>query len=188
MSVPAHDRALFRLDDDHHLRLLEAADAEELHALIEANREELARWLPWAADQTFGGTRDFVRRTEAQVAGNDGFQTAIVCREKIAGVIGFLSVDWGNRSTSIGYWLAAEHQGKGVMTAAVRALTEHAITAWELNRVEIRAAPDNARSRAIPERLGFREEGILRAAERVQGRYLDNVVYSMLAEDWIGSR
>jgi ribosomal-protein-serine acetyltransferase len=184
VSVPAHDRALFRLDDDRHLRLLEAADAEELHAAIEANREELARWLPWAAGQTFEDTVEFLRRTETQVAGNDGFQAAIVCREEIAGVVGFHSVDWGNRSTGIGYWLAAKHQGRGTMTAAVRALTDHALSTWELNRVEIRAAVENRRSRAIPERLGFQQEGILRAAEQVQGRHLDSVVYSMLAADW----
>jgi ribosomal-protein-serine acetyltransferase len=53
-------------------------------------------------------------------------------------------------------------------------------------RVEIRAAPENARSRAIPERLGFTQEGTLRQVERVDDRYLDNVVYAMLAEDWKG--
>jgi hypothetical protein len=53
-------------------------------------------------------------------------------------------------------------------------------------RVEIRAAPENARSRAIPERLGFTQEGTLRQVERVGDRYLDNVVYAMLAEHWKG--
>jgi ribosomal-protein-serine acetyltransferase len=42
----------------------------------------------------------------------------------------------------------------------------------------------NARSRAIPERLGFREEGTLREVERVGDRWLDGVIYSMLAADW----
>ena len=48
------------------------------------------------------------------------------------------------------------------------------------------AAVENARSRAIPERLGFREEGVLRQVERVAGRMLDGVVYAMLADDWPG--
>ncbi|HEY2333416.1 MAG TPA: GNAT family protein [Solirubrobacterales bacterium] len=48
-------------------------------------------------------------------------------------------------------------QGSGTMTAAVRLLVDHALTVWQLNRVEIRAAVENRRSRAIPKRLGFRQ-------------------------------
>jgi len=70
------------------------------------------------------------------------------------------------------------------MTEAVRALVEYAFDAWKLNRVEIRAAVGNAKSRAIPERLGFMEEGLLREAERIGVRYEDLVVYAMLAKDW----
>jgi ribosomal-protein-serine acetyltransferase len=50
--------------------------------------------------------------------------------------------------------------------------------------VEVRAAPGNRRSRAIPERLGFRQEGILRDAEWLYDHYVDLVVYAMLADDW----
>jgi ribosomal-protein-serine acetyltransferase len=70
------------------------------------------------------------------------------------------------------------------MTRTVRALVDQALIGWGLNRVEIRAAPENQRSRAIPERLGFREEGVLREAEHVGDRFLDSVVYGMLAADW----
>lgn len=70
------------------------------------------------------------------------------------------------------------------MTAAARVLVGHAFTVWGLSRVEIRAATENLRSRAIPERLGFQQEGILRRRELVNGRYLDCAVYSMLSTDW----
>jgi ribosomal-protein-serine acetyltransferase len=172
------------LADSAHLRLLKASDAPMLHALIEANRPQLARWLPWAPPQTQRQTLEFIRRSRIQRDDNDGFQAAVVCDDEIAGVIGYHSIDWTNRSTSLGYWLGEAHQGQGTMTAAVRLLTDHALTTWELHRVEIRAAVENRRSRAIPERLGFREEGTLRDAERVGERYLDCVVYSMLGPDW----
>jgi ribosomal-protein-serine acetyltransferase len=173
-----------RLSDSSHLRLLEETDATELHALIEANRTQLARWLPWAAGQTFEDTVGFLRRTQEQLGANDGFQASIVSDDHIIGVIGYHAVDWANRSTRIGYWLDEDHQGQGTMTQATRLLVDHALSVWQLNRVEIRAAVENRRSRAIPERLGFQEEGTRRQAERVGGRYLDSVAYSMLAAEW----
>ena len=167
------------------LRLFEESDAQELYALVDANRAYLARWLPWV-DATRGpeDVLSFIRAARKQLGDNDGFPLAIVDGPNIIGAIGILSIDWTHRSTSIGYWLAEDRQGRGTMTEAVRALTTHAFKVWKLNRVEIRAAVGNARSRAIPERLGFSEEGVARQAERIGDRYEDSVVYSMLGADW----
>lgn len=170
--------------DSLSLRLFEEADAAELYARIAENRVRLSRWLPWAAAETLPDTAEFIRRTRRQLAADDGFQVAVLSDGAIVGATGFHAVSSLHHSTSIGYWLDREHEGRGLMTRAVAALVDHALSVWELNRVEIRAAPQNHRSRAIPERLGFVQEGVLRQSERVGGRYLDSVVYSMLAADW----
>ena len=171
------------------LRLFEEADADELYALVDANREYLATWLPWAPHHTGAETvLPFIRMTRKQIADNDGLQTAIVDPGgRIVGAVGFHSVDWMNAASSIGYWLARGEQGRGTMTEAVRALVDHAFATWKLNRIVIQAAVENTRSRAIPERLGFSEEGVLRQFERVGDRMLDLVVYAMLAADWPGT-
>jgi ribosomal-protein-serine acetyltransferase len=178
------------LDGGCFLRLFEESDADELVRVVAANRAYLAEWLPWVEETS--NTRDtrleFIRRTRRQVVANDGFQAAIVEGGEIIGAVGFHGVDWRNRSTSIGYWLAEDRQGRGVMTNAVRALTTHAVDAWELNRVEIRVAVGNLRSRAIPQRLGFVEEGVLRESERQGETFRDIVVYAMLARDWPQTR
>jgi ribosomal-protein-serine acetyltransferase len=168
------------------LRLLEEADADEVFALIDANRAHLALWMPWAErEQEPADVLPFIRATRRQIAENNGLQTAILDPdERIVGIVGFHAVDWEHRKTSIGYWLAADQQGRGTMTEAVRALVDLAFGTWKLNRVTIQAAPDNSRSRAVPQRLGFREEGVLREVERIGERRIDNVVYAMLAADW----
>ena len=102
----------------------------------------------------------------------------------IAGVAGFHGIERSDRSTTIGYWLAAPYQGRGLMTAVVRTLVDHAFDEWRLHRVELRAAPGNRRSRALAERLGFREEGLLREAERFGDEYRDLVLYAMLVSEW----
>jgi ribosomal-protein-serine acetyltransferase len=166
------------------VRPLETEDASELYALIEANRDHLARWLPWAAGQDLQGTERFIAEGEAQFARDDGFQARIAPEGRIVGVVGFHSIDWINRNTSLGYWLAESAQGAGTMTEVVRALLDHAFYEWELHRVEVHCAPENRRSRAIPERLGFREEARLRETELIGGGYLDSVVYGLLEEEW----
>jgi ribosomal-protein-serine acetyltransferase len=168
------------------LRLLEEADADELFAVIDANREQLATWMPWARrDRAPEDTLPFIRATRRQIADNDGLQTTIVDPGgAIVGMVGMHRVDWANGRTSVGYWLARDAQGRGVMTEAVRAYVDYAFATLGLHRVVVEAAVENARSRAIPERLGFREEGVLREVERVGERMLDHVVYAVLAADW----
>ena len=173
------------LGDGHALRPLDDGDAEELFALIDANRAHLAAWMPFVG-QTRGvaDSLAFIRAARRQYDENRGMQFALVQGERIIGVAGFHAIDWTRKSTSIGYWLAADRQGAGTMTTAVCALLDHAFERWQLSRVEIRAGVLNTRSRAIPQRLGFREEGVLRSAERIGTRVIDHVVYVMTAREW----
>ena len=167
------------------LRGLEDEDAEELFAVIDANRTHLAQWMPFVG-QTRGvvDSLAFIRAAHRQAEENRGMQLAVIQDGRIIGVVGFHAIDWNRRSTSIGYWLAADHQGAGTMTAAVTALLDHAFHCLKLTRVEIRAGVANTRSRAIPARLGFKEEGVLPAAERIGTRLIDHAVYAMTAREW----
>lgn len=178
----------FRLSGSARLRSIEEADADELYALVEANRAHLSPWMPWAARQTREGTLEFIRTARRQLEAGEGFQLALAVDERLAGVFGYHDLDRENLRVAIGYWLAAEAQGSGLATEAVRALVDHAFADWRLHRVEIRAAVGNARSIAICDRLGFVEEGILREAQRFEDRYRDLVVHSILASDWPGVR
>lgn len=173
------------LDADSALRLVEPRDAEEMFHLIDTNRAHLREWLPWV-----DGTRepeDTLENIEMgmrQYSANQGYQMVIVHQGHIAGRIGVHGISWGNGTTTLGYWLGAQYQGKGLMTRAVKAVTDHAFNAWKLHRVEIRCAPGNLKSRAVPERLGFTQEGVLREVERLGDRRVDLVVYGMLAREW----
>jgi ribosomal-protein-serine acetyltransferase len=166
------------------LRLKEEGHAEELYALIDRHRAYLARWLPWAADQTLEATREFIRTSRRQYEAGEGVQTEIVVDGALAGMVGVHGISRLHGTTSIGYWLAPEFQGRGLMTEAVRAYVDAAFGPWGLHRVELRAEVGNARSRAVAERLGFVEEGVARQAMRIGDRRVDDVVYSVLAPEW----
>ena len=166
------------------LRLLATADAPALYALVDANRAHLARWLPWAAGETLADAEAFVHDGIRRFYAGDGFELAIEHEGRLVGVIGLHAIHPVNRRTSIGYWLAEGAQGKGIARAAVRALVAHCFDDLKLHRVDIRVAPENARSLAVPRALGFREEGTLRGYERMGDGWLDLTVFSMLEDEW----
>ena len=176
----------FKLMDDAELRLLEERYAEEIYAAVDRNRARLREWMPWV-DDCLGAdaVTTFIRSSLQRLAANDGFDAGIFVGGRFAGSIGFHHFGWVNRRTSLGYWLDQSVEGRGLMTVAVRAMTDHAIRTMKLNRVEIQAATGNAKSRAIPLRLGFRHEGTLREAGFLYDHYVDFEVYATVASEWV---
>ena len=176
--------ARFPIDERLELRLVSDGDAAEIFRATEANRSYLREWLPWVDDtRSVADTQAFVSRSIEQVRLSDGFQTRIVYDGEFAGMVGFLYHDWRNLRTEIGYWLRQDLQGRGLMTRSTKALVEFAFEKLGLNRVEIRAATENRRSRAVPERLGFVQEGVLREFAWLNDRFVDLVVYAKLRNE-----
>ncbi|HVF45240.1 MAG TPA: GNAT family protein [Pyrinomonadaceae bacterium] len=174
-----------RIEEELELRPVDERYAEELTALVRRDIAHLKPWMPWATDRySVEDAREFIRRQIRQYAEDQGFATLVFFGGRVAGSIGYNLIDWSNRKTDIGYWLGAEFLGRGIMTKACRALIEHAFKELRLNRVEIYCAVENRRSRRIPERLGFTEEGVHRQAEWVHDHFKDLVSYSMLAREW----
>ena len=155
--------------------------AEELFTLTDRNRLFLRQWLPWldyirSADDT----RQFIDLQVQRFSRAESLHVTIFSDGVIAGVAGFNSLDRTNGIGHIGYWLGEEFTGKGIMTTVVRDLIEVGRSYYSLQKIDIRCATGNSRSRAIPERLGFSHEGTLRRAERVYDQWFDHEVYALL--------
>lgn len=175
----------YNVDENIQLKILELKYTEEFFALVDRDRDYLRQWLPWV-DQTKSSedTKKFIQTSLEAFSKNGSFPTAIFYEGEIAGCIGVHDIDWRSKKTSIGYWLSSGLQGKGIMTKSVKAIIDYLFSDLQLNRVEIRAAVDNTRSRSIPERLGFTQEGIIRRDEWLYDRYIDHVVYGILKDEW----
>ncbi|MCA9838373.1 MAG: GNAT family N-acetyltransferase [Trueperaceae bacterium] len=167
------------------LELLEPGHASELYMLVDANRDHLGTWMPWVENtKSTEDILNFIKSGLNNYAMRNGFQLGLRFEQKLAGVLGLHYIDWDTGATEMGYWLDKKLEGKGLMTAAVSALLEKLFNHYKLNRVEIRANPANTRSRAIPKRLGFLEEGMLRQTGMNAGERFDMVVYGLLKEEW----
>jgi ribosomal-protein-serine acetyltransferase len=174
-----------RLNDRHSLRQLTLSDAEELFTVVDANRTYLRRWLPWL-DRTHSvaDSRQFVADVVQQAESNHNIHAAILVDGRIAGVVSYHRIDWQNRNTALGYWLAETHQGHGLVTASCQVLVDHAFAALNLHRLAIACATANSRSCAIPTRLGFVHEGRRRDAEWLYDHFVDHEVYVQLQPEW----
>ena len=172
----------FDLGGDARVRHFRSDDARDLFAVVEAERERLRVWLPWVDRMlSVEDERAWIESVAATEGSLDGF--GIFVAGHVAGVIG-LRRDAFGVSADIGYWLSKDYEGRGLVTRASEMLIEHAFSQVGLHRITIHVAPDNARSRAIPERLGFTIDGVLREAERTGTGYHDLVVYGLLEHEW----
>lgn len=176
---------IHKIDEDLALKLIELRDAEKVFDLTNNSRDYLREWLPWLdATTKLDDTKEYITLSLKGFAENRSITTVILYKGQIVGVASYNSIDWTNKVAYIGYWLGKQFQGNGIMTRVAKALTDYAFNELKINKVEIRAAVENKKSRGIPERLGFVNEGCIRQAEWLYDHYVDHAVYGMLAEEW----
>ncbi|GAB1260606.1 GNAT family N-acetyltransferase [Aurantivibrio plasticivorans] len=167
------------------LEQLAISHASELYDLTIANRDYLREWLPWLDSITSStDTINFIESTTRELEKFGAPHFAVFHEGAICGVAGFHQINSQHRTGSIGYWLAETYVGKGIITTAVKDLLKIGFCELNLNRIEIRCAENNSRSRAIPERLGFTYEATLRECEWLYSQFVNHAIYSMLASDY----
>lgn len=174
------------VNEDVSLKLLERQDAGALFKVVDESRSYLREWLSWVDNMEQKEDYDpIIDVWLKQFASNDGFNAGILYKGQLAGMAGFHGIDWANKRATIGYWLAEQYQGHGIMTAVVKKLIDVAFSEYDLNRIAIQCGVENKKSRAIPERLGLKQEGIIRDGEYLYDHFHDFVLYSVLSREWL---
>jgi ribosomal-protein-serine acetyltransferase len=170
------------------IRQFSPEEAETVFAVVDRNREYLRQWLPWVdLSQSVDDIRQFTQRVGQQFEAGQGPNAGIWIDGVFSGSIGSHAFDQANRSCSIGYWIDAGHQRKGAVTRCCVSLLDYLFHEEGLHRVEIRCGTGNARSSAVPRRLGFSLAGVVREAQWVNDRWVDLEVWSMLEQNWRNS-
>ena len=174
-----------QVDETTSLEFLEEIHAESLLNVVNANRTYLREWLPWVDHmQTVANFEFYINDVNKRAAAQTDFSYSIIIDKNIVGRIGMHHINQQSKIAEIGYWLADGLQGRGIITKSCKALINHGFTELGLNRIEIKCGIGNDKSRAIAEKLHFKQEGILRQAELLNGKFIDLYLYAMLKEEW----
>jgi len=180
----------YRVDEDITLRLPDLTDAPELFTLFEQNRDHLTEWQDWPNRiKTLENCQEFILRLEGDYAEGNAVDSLIIFQGKIVGMCTLTKIVPLLRKAEIGYWIAEEYEGKGIVSRSCRGLIAYAFETKELNRLMLKFKHvsednENIRSRWVAERLGFTQEGILRQDGMTKGQMMDMVIYSLLADEW----
>ena len=181
MLTPIH------IDPHITLRPFREGDAAPIFEIIDRDREYLAEFLPWVEDMgTVEDEAEFVEITMSRpTTGSDARASFVIeYQSEIAGIIEVRLTNPPARIGTIGYWLAEPMQRKGIMTRSCEAVTAHGFAEMDLRRIEIYADPENPKSRAIPLRLGYSEDGVVPYTMPISGKTQPMAAYSMTAENW----
>lgn len=174
-----------KVDTELELRIFEPGEAGELFWLVDSNRRYLREWLAWIDGiQSPGQFYSVIQMWQKNFQEGSSSHFGIRYRGVLAGSISLHAIDWNNSQASIGYYLSEKLQGRGITIRTVKAVINHAFYELGLNRIEIRCGKDNDKSKAIPMKLGFYREGILRDGEFLNGNFHDLIVYGLLRREW----
>jgi [ribosomal protein S5]-alanine N-acetyltransferase len=188
LSTPVEDVSVIR-GRDLVLRAPRLEDYEAWAGLRERSRDFLRPWEPiWPADDlTRPAFRRRMKRYQREVQEDQAYPF-FVFREADGELLGGLTLGMVRRGVSqaatLGYWMGAEHAGRGTMTAAVRLAMSYAFETLRLRRIEAACVPTNAASRRVLERVGFRQEGYARQYLCINGTWQDHVLYALLRSEF----
>lgn len=183
----AREELIIQAGEDIELQPICVGHAESLYALIDRNRARLRQWLPWVQESfSADDLVTFIKDRERDNAERISLTTVIFAFGEMCGSISLHAFEKRHRHASIGYWIASEFGGRGIVTRACRAIVDAGFREYGLHRIVIQCATGNSKSSAIARRLGFVEEGTLREAEWLYDHWVDLRVFSMLEQNWPG--
>ncbi|MCA9892924.1 MAG: GNAT family N-acetyltransferase [Anaerolineae bacterium] len=183
---------MFKLQVSEHvtLELLATKHAEAQAVIVAENRAFIGAWLPWAWQSTeLDHARQFIAMMRKLLASGSDVGVAIMYEGALVGGLGLHIREAYDACAEIGYWLAENQNGKGIMTQSAKVLTDYGFGALGLNRIFIRAAAENQPSQNVAKRLGFQYEMTARKGgflsnDANEDRPIDMQFYAMLKEDW----
>jgi len=168
------------------LRPINVDSSNILFNLINTNKSYLSEWLPWIYNNTkITDTKQFIKASLNKMKEGKEFVTEIWYQNKIVGIISLTKIDNLNKKAEVGYWLDYRHQGLGIMTTAVRSIVSYGFQNLNLNRIAILTSEENSKSAAIPTRLKFTEEGILRNYLYNKDKAINYKVFSVIRTEWL---
>ena len=174
-----------KIDDATFLTLPQEHLADEIFETVHQQRAYLRQWLPWVdGTKSVEDTLKFIRESIEKNASGEKLTTFIYHKNQFAGSIGFVNLSKEKQAGEIGYWLHQDLQSHGIMTKTCQRFIDYAFGTKAINRIEIKTATGNFKSQAIPRRLGFVEEGILREGLLMYGQFYDLNLFSMLRKEW----
>jgi [ribosomal protein S5]-alanine N-acetyltransferase len=174
------------------LHPLRRGDADEWSRLRRANEDWLSPWepsspVPWSDRHTPATYRAMRRAVTRRARLGTSVPLAVRVEGRLAGQVTLDNIVRGAmRGGHLGYWIDRRVAGQGMASLAVALVCDHAFGAVGLHRVEADIRPENLPSRRLVERLGFRQEGLLRRYLDIDGDWRDHLAYALLAEDMPG--
>lgn len=180
------------IEDGHHLsagvylRPAVVSDAEALSHAYERNYGHLAPFEPSRGEE-FYTVQGQAERLRDQLKQRDAGQRAdwvLAEEERVVGTVSVSNIIRGPlQSANLGYWVDAGHNGKGLATAAVRAVCRLADTELGLHRLEAGTVPENTSSQRVLEKCGFELIGTARGLLHIAGSWRDHRMYQRILND-----
>lgn len=118
----------------------------------------------------------------------ESYRWFVKTEDQVVGALSLKNISHSMQYAEIGYGISEDHHNQGIATAALRLLIDRIFMETNLRRLIAYVHDQNIPSQRVLEKLGFRQEGIMREHYVINGRAVNEVVYGLLRNEWTSSR
>lgn len=175
----------FKIEGEQiNLRKLKKSDAYSIYQ--NANDKLIAKYTTLPHPYKLEIAYSFIRKTHQKLNKKKAFELGIELKEtkEIIGMVSLIKIDYDNKKAEIGYWLGKKYWGRKIMKEAIKLLLDFGFKKLKLVRIYARVMHPNTSSARLLEKAGFKYEGRMRKTTFKNGKWMDDLIYSILSSEF----
>ena len=173
------------LENSIRMKILEKRESKEFYEYVDRNRENSQKWVPFVSKtRSVEDAESYIDKFLESFRKGEGYYWGLWDNDKVIGFVLIKDIDSDLGVAEIGYMIDKDYEGKKLIKKSCDVMIDYIFNGLGLHKIRICCHEDNIKSRAFPEKYGFKLEGIIRDDIRINGELCNTMYWGLMKQEY----